>query len=286
MALQSLIIVCCDLSVCRPPWCGCFVSYTEEQQCSSWKVRVCVCVCVCVCVYLQRKPGLFVTLCWSPLCLFQSDVGALYIDNLTSSLMIHGHVCVSLCRSIPPESLKEIVELLEGDITIRSVHDIKATDMGQKTVIVYITILSWGSMQLFWPQYWNAVAEDILVGLRIEGIKLLCLQLQCGPATEQDTADASTIRLYVFAVSPSMPVLQWSTCTSFSSGKCTLFSFSPIPLASSPPGVRFTIPCVCIASYSGFPTPPFFFCSGEIKKLNTSIFYTPLWRRKVGKPWY
>ena len=38
-----------------------------------------------------------------------------------------------MCRSIPPENLKEIIERLESDIMIRSIHDIKATDMGEQS---------------------------------------------------------------------------------------------------------------------------------------------------------
>lgn len=38
------------------------------------------------------------------------------------------------CRSIPESNRKELLSTLESDMMIRSVHDIKATDMGANLI--------------------------------------------------------------------------------------------------------------------------------------------------------
>lgn len=53
-------------------------------------------------------------------------VVALFLIQRNSSALVG--------RSIPPSRLKEIIEILESDIMIRSIHDVKATDMGADTV--------------------------------------------------------------------------------------------------------------------------------------------------------
>jgi len=41
---------------------------------------------------------------------------------------------VLICRSIPETNKKELMVALEADMMIRSVHDIKATDMGSNLI--------------------------------------------------------------------------------------------------------------------------------------------------------
>lgn len=53
-------------------------------------------------------------------------VVALFLIRRNSSALVG--------QSIPREDLKEIIDLLESDVMIRSIHDIKATDMGADTV--------------------------------------------------------------------------------------------------------------------------------------------------------
>ncbi len=75
--------------------------------------------------------------------------------DIFSSFGLPSFVCIWF-RSIPPERLRKIVELLESDIIIRSVHDIKATDMGTGQGIILTTHLSnlsghlWLHVQPFW----------------------------------------------------------------------------------------------------------------------------------------
>jgi zinc transporter 9 len=64
-------------------------------------------------------------------------VGSIGIGGLLGAValfLIRRNSRALVGQSIPREDLKEIIALLESDVMIRSIHDIKATDMGADTV--------------------------------------------------------------------------------------------------------------------------------------------------------
>jgi len=64
-------------------------------------------------------------------------VGSLVIGGLlgsVASFMIHTNSAALIGRSIPDERIQEINKVLEGDIMVRQVHDVKGIDMGNGIV--------------------------------------------------------------------------------------------------------------------------------------------------------
>ncbi|XP_070554265.1 proton-coupled zinc antiporter SLC30A9, mitochondrial-like isoform X2 [Ptychodera flava] len=65
------------------------------------------------------------------------SIGSIAVGGLlamVSSFLIYSNSEVLLGRAIPAESLRKISDVLENDVMVRGVHDIKATDMGVNTV--------------------------------------------------------------------------------------------------------------------------------------------------------
>jgi zinc transporter 9 len=66
-------------------------------------------------------------------------VGSIGIGGLLGAValfLIRRNSRALVGQSIPREDLKEIIALLESDVMIRSIHDIKATDMGKHQSII------------------------------------------------------------------------------------------------------------------------------------------------------
>ncbi|XP_067844469.1 proton-coupled zinc antiporter SLC30A9, mitochondrial isoform X2 [Heptranchias perlo] len=59
-------------------------------------------------------------------------VGALL--SIVSTFLIYTNTEALIGRSIQPENVQRLTELLENDPSVRAVHDVKATDMGMSTV--------------------------------------------------------------------------------------------------------------------------------------------------------
>ncbi|EDO40485.1 predicted protein [Nematostella vectensis] len=64
-------------------------------------------------------------------------IGSLMIGGLLGTVaffLIRRNADFLIGRSIPPERLRQIIEVLESDIVVRSIHDVKATELGADTV--------------------------------------------------------------------------------------------------------------------------------------------------------
>ncbi|XP_031553608.1 zinc transporter 9-like [Actinia tenebrosa] len=64
-------------------------------------------------------------------------IGSLMIGGLLGTVaffLISRNADFLIGRSMPPARLKQIIEVLESDIIVRSIHDVKATEMGADTV--------------------------------------------------------------------------------------------------------------------------------------------------------
>ncbi|XP_062899297.1 proton-coupled zinc antiporter SLC30A9, mitochondrial isoform X3 [Mobula hypostoma] len=68
---------------------------------------------------------------------YYDSIGSLGVGALLgtiSSFLIYTNTEALIGRSIQPENVQRLTELLENDPSVRAVHDVKATDMGMNTV--------------------------------------------------------------------------------------------------------------------------------------------------------
>ncbi|OXB83798.1 UNVERIFIED_CONTAM: hypothetical protein H355_003010 [Colinus virginianus] len=68
---------------------------------------------------------------------YYDSVGSLGVGTLlgtVSAFLIYSNTEALLGRSIQPEQLQRLTELLESDPVVRAIHDVKATDMGMSKV--------------------------------------------------------------------------------------------------------------------------------------------------------
>ncbi|XP_048386012.1 proton-coupled zinc antiporter SLC30A9, mitochondrial isoform X2 [Stegostoma tigrinum] len=69
--------------------------------------------------------------------LYYDSIGSLGVGTLlgaVSTFLIYSNTEALIGRSIKPENVQRLTELLENDPSVRAVHDVKATDMGLSTV--------------------------------------------------------------------------------------------------------------------------------------------------------
>nr|XP_014352234.1 PREDICTED: zinc transporter 9 isoform X2 [Latimeria chalumnae] len=68
---------------------------------------------------------------------YYDSIGSLGVGTLlgaVSAFLIYTNTEALLGRSIQPEQVQRLTELLENDPAVRAIHDVKATDMGMSTV--------------------------------------------------------------------------------------------------------------------------------------------------------
>ncbi|XP_060680509.1 proton-coupled zinc antiporter SLC30A9, mitochondrial isoform X2 [Hemiscyllium ocellatum] len=68
---------------------------------------------------------------------YYDSIGSLGVGTLlgaVSTFLIYSNTEALIGRSIKPENVQRLTELLENDPSVRAVHDVKATDMGLSTV--------------------------------------------------------------------------------------------------------------------------------------------------------
>ncbi|XP_010008928.1 PREDICTED: zinc transporter 9-like, partial [Nestor notabilis] len=68
---------------------------------------------------------------------YYDSVGSLGVGTLlgsVSAFLIYTNTEALLGRSIQPEQLQRLTELLESDAVVRAIHDVKATDLGMNKV--------------------------------------------------------------------------------------------------------------------------------------------------------
>uniref|UniRef100_UPI00398F407D proton-coupled zinc antiporter SLC30A9, mitochondrial n=1 Tax=Pristiophorus japonicus TaxID=55135 RepID=UPI00398F407D len=68
---------------------------------------------------------------------YYDSIGSLGVGTLlgtVSTFLIYSNTEALIGRSIKPENVQRLTDLLENDPSVRAVHDVKATDMGMSTV--------------------------------------------------------------------------------------------------------------------------------------------------------